>query len=335
LEETAGIFTISLDFELFWGVRDKWTLADYGHNIRAVWQVVPKLLELFTKHGVHATWAAVGFIYLQSIDELLLHMPLTVPNYKKAELSPYNFLNSMQPISEEYLFAPDLIALIQKHASQGQEIGTHTYSHYYCLEEGQTVEDFRNDISQAISIAKSRGVNVKSLIFPRNQFNQDYLKVLKELGIRAFRGNENIWINRPASSSSHAVKVLFQRMGRLLDSYINIFGHNTYPLQACDTLDIYNIPSSRFLRPYSEKLKSLEGLKVKRIKDSMTYAAKNSQVFHLWWHPHEFAMNIGENSQILEEILAHYDHLALQYQMKSFNMGEITEILDRNNSNQL
>jgi hypothetical protein len=46
-------------------------------------------------------------------------------------------------------------------------------------------------------------------------------------------------------------------------------------------------------------------------------------------------MNIGENSQILEEILAHYDHLALQYQMKSFNMGEVTEILDRNNSNQL
>ena len=60
MESKRRIFIISLDFELYWGIRDKRTIADYGKNLRNVHQVVPALLECFQRYGIHATWATVG-----------------------------------------------------------------------------------------------------------------------------------------------------------------------------------------------------------------------------------------------------------------------------------
>lgn len=57
-----------------------------------------------------------------------------------------------------------------------------------------------------------------------------------------------------------------------------------------------------FLRPYSRSLAFGEPLKVKRILDSIEYAAKHSQIYHLWWHPHNFGLHIEENINQLEKI---------------------------------
>jgi hypothetical protein len=51
----TGIFIISLDFELFWGVRDHRTLADYGANILGVRKSIPAMLEMFRRHSSLAT----------------------------------------------------------------------------------------------------------------------------------------------------------------------------------------------------------------------------------------------------------------------------------------
>jgi peptidoglycan/xylan/chitin deacetylase (PgdA/CDA1 family) len=121
-----GIFTVSLDFELFWGVRDHRTLENYGSNIRNVHKVVPRLLELFSRYDVHCTWATVGFLFLNNKNELLANLPLELPAYLKKEYDPYSYLqeNELDPV---YHFAPSLIEQVKK--TRGQEIGTHTYSH--------------------------------------------------------------------------------------------------------------------------------------------------------------------------------------------------------------
>ena len=67
-----------------------------------------------------------------------------------------------------------------------------------------------------------------------------------------------------------------------------------------------DIPSSRFLRPFSKKAKMFEGLRLHRINSGMTYAAKNNFSYHLWWHPHNFGINKNENFEFLEKILEHY-----------------------------
>ena len=65
--DKAGKFVISLDFELFWGVSENKTIKNYGINISNTHDVVNKLLNLFSKYNIEATWATVGFLFFNDI----------------------------------------------------------------------------------------------------------------------------------------------------------------------------------------------------------------------------------------------------------------------------
>lgn len=320
-----GKFVISLDFELMWGVRDKRTIRDYGDNIIGVHKVIPKLLEVFKKYGIKATFSTVGLLFFKTKEELLNNIPNPKPLYDDQNLSPYNgYFESLGKDFEidKYHYAPNLIKEIQKHPEQ--EIGTHTFSHYYCLEQGQTLNDFKADIEGAIAVAKQHNISLTSLVFPRNQFNDDYLKVCSELGIFCYRGNEHSWIYRATNGDD---ETKFRRAFRLLDAYINLSGHNCYSDQYLRSKMPIDIPSSRFLRPFSKKLKILEGLRLRRIKSGMTYAAKNNLTYHLWWHPHNFGVNQNENFAFLEKILNHFTFLNKKHNFQSYSMTNLAEII--------
>ena len=162
-------------------------------------------------------------------------------------------------------------------------------------------------------------LQLESLIFPRNQFNNSYLDVCSELGIKAYRGNESAWFYRATSKEDES---WLRRGIRLLDAYLNISGHNCYSLTKSIPL---NIPSSRFLRPYSPRSQILEKLRLHRILSAMTHAAKKRLVYHLWWHPHNFGVNTQENLLFLQKILEHYLYLQKTYGMESLNMGEVAK----------
>lgn len=317
-----GSFIISLDFELFWGNRDKSTLEKYGKNILGVHTVIPRLLNVFRKYEIKATFSTVGFLFFEDKRELLSNLPEIFPKYKIANLSPYNghFNTLGQNFKEDqYHYAPALIRLIQQYPEQ--EIGSHTFSHYYCLEEGQTVDEFRADINAAIKIAKEKyDIEITSLVFPRNQFNDEYMKVCTESGIFCYRGNEHSWLYKAKNGTDESY---FRRAFRLLDAYINISGHNSYTKEHLRIKYPIDIPASRFLRPYSGKLKFLEKLRLRRIKSDMTYAAKNNLTYHLWWHPHNFGINQNENFSFLQQILSHYQDLKKKYNFRSCTMSEL------------
>ncbi|SDE76367.1 Polysaccharide deacetylase [Pricia antarctica] len=322
---TTGKFVISLDFELFWGMRDHLTLESYGKHILGVREALPRMIEAFEAHQVKGTFATVGFLFASDKEELIASSPKGKPLYVNKNLSPYN--DKFDEIgeneeSDKYHYALSLIELLQKYPNQ--EIATHTFSHYYCLEKGQTKENFRDDLLAAKKIGEAKGISLQSIIFPRNQFNKEYIEVLKDLGITSYRGNEKIWFFN--GGMGEAPK-LMKRAFRLFDSYVNISGHNCYDLEEIKAATPYNIPSSRFLRPYSQKLSLLEDIRLKRILNGMTYAAKNKKVYHLWWHPHNFGVHQEENFKILNKILDHYDALKSKYGFESSTMGEISDRL--------
>ncbi|MCA0152991.1 polysaccharide deacetylase family protein [Winogradskyella vincentii] len=323
--KSTGKFIISLDFELLWGVRDIQTKSSYGRNILGVWEAVPKMLEIFNKYKVKATWATVGFLFTSSKTEIQSFSPECKPQYSNKNLSPYNgHLDLVAETEEEdkYHFASKLINLIKKYPDQ--EIATHTFSHYYCLEDGQTKENFKSDIIAAIDIAKKNEIRIKSLVFPRNQFNRDYLEIIKNAGITSYRGNEKTWFYDPTNGQKDNLK---RRAIRLMDSYLNISGHNSYKLDEISKEEPFNVPSSRFLRPFSTKLKIAESIRLKRIIKSMTHAAKNGEVYHLWWHPHNFGVYQRENFEFLNRILEHYLMLNKKYGFESLTMNELSNIL--------
>ncbi|MBT8308958.1 MAG: polysaccharide deacetylase family protein [Flavobacteriaceae bacterium] len=322
-----GKFVISLDFELLWGMRDKVSKEDYGENIIAVRDILPRMLDLFTEYDVKATFATVGFLFASNKQELLEYCPESKPNYKDDNLSPYNGhfnLLKESEVEDKYHYAADLIELLKEYPEQ--EIGSHTFSHYYCNSEGQSIDEFASDMEAAVKIANAKNIDLKSLIFPRNMVNDDYLKVCESNGINSFRGNEHVWFHKDEKTSR--IKTLAKRGFRLLNAYINVAGHHCYRTEDIAKKKPYDIPASRFLRPYSKRLKILEGIRRKRILKSMTFAARNGEVYHLWWHPHNFGQNQEENFMFLNDILKHYKKLNKTFGFTSITMKDLATQMD-------
>jgi len=323
-----GYFIISLDFEMFWGMRDNKTINSYGNNILEVHNIFPKLLNLFQQYKINATFATVGFLFAENNKELVHYFPKLKPNYDDKNLSPYNYYFSKiknNKNNDKYHYAFNSIKLLLK--KNNHEIASHTFSHYYCLESGQNLEDFKADMNAAIAIGEDKNITLKSLVFPRNQFNKEYLSICKDLGITSYRGNEKSWFYKASMNKEES---FIKRFFRIADSYINLSGHNTFSISNIPKELPYNLPSSRFLRPFNSKLKTIEKYRLNRIKKSMTYAAKHNEIFHLWWHPHNFGDNKKENFQFLTNILKHYGILNSKYNFKSETMTNIANQIKDN-----
>jgi len=316
-----GQLIISLDFELMWGVRDKRTIENYGENVRGVRQVIPSLLHLFEQYHINATFATVGFLFARDKEELLQYRPAVLPEYDKKNYSAYenNYFDRVGSSEKEdiFHFAASLIRMIQQHPQH--EIASHTFSHFYCLENASLLS-FEHDLMAAKKIAGNYGIELKTIVFPRNQYSSKHIDVCKKLGFIAYRGNQSSFIYKPRKNED--INLLI-RGARLTDAYINLTGHHSFdPIQ---NKTMVNIPASCFLRPYSGNLKWADGLRLKRIKNSMLYAARNQKAYHLWWHPHNFGINLKENLSFLEEILKYYQHLHQQFGMESKTMKTIAE----------
>ena len=314
----SGALIISLDFELVWGVFDVIDYRgkiQYFENTRAV---IPEILKEFKNKKIHATWATVGMLFNQSWEEWEENIPGALPEYNNKELSAYRFgKKNRSKNTENICFAPELIRSILKFS--GQEIGTHTYSHYYCLEPGQNSMAFRQDLIKSIEMAEKYGIELKSLVFPRNQLEDEYLKICMERGISNVRSNPDSWYWKDARSEALLTKVArtgdaYFPLGRKSYSKLTMKRKNGLPLEQ---------KASRFYRPV-ETNKLMRKLKLKRVVDEMEIAAKEGEFYHLWWHPHNFGQNPVQSLKDLKYILEKYEILNKKYGFQSMNMMELS-----------
>lgn len=313
-----GAFVISLDYELLWGVWDVTTKEKYGDHIRGVKNVIPALLKTFEDYNIKATFATVGILFSENREGLAGFIPEKKPAYSNPDYNVYlkEFATIGQCENDDpYHFGYSLFEMIRQ---SHHEVATHTFSHYYCLEEGQSEDEFDADIKAAVKIAEEKKIQLTSLVFPRNQINETYLPVLANNGIKVYRGNPVSWIYKPRKFSA---EIPFVRLCRLLDTYFPVSGYNTFSVDRNTTLPV-NVPASRFLKPYNKKLAWLEKLKLKRIMSEMTHAARTNSTYHLWWHPHNFGVNIQENMGNLVTLLKHYQFLHTKYGFTNLTMKE-------------
>lgn len=354
-----GIFTISLDFELHWGGFEKWPLGgssfkfpldlnhgsrgkeasrgqeylpfekhDYSNYFLNTRRVIPEMLKLFAEHEVHVTWATVGMLFHPTRQQLLQYASSEEPGYVEKQLSAYIYIREKgigaDEASDPFHFAPTLIQQIVD--TPHQELATHTFAHYYCNEPGQNAEQFRADLKAAQRSAALFGQQLRSLVFPRNQFNDEYLRICSEEGITAVRSNPRDWFWHIESTQGES---MWKRLNRGLDAYFPIGKENTYPISSLMQQDGYPvcIPASRLLRPYNPKEYFLNVFKVRRICNEMTRAAQAGQVYHLWWHPHNFGAFPKQSLASLELILMHFSQCRAKYAMESRSMMEVANLV--------
>jgi len=318
---SQGYFVISLDMELMWGSQDKRWIHNKRRNAQGTVSMIPRILDLFTERDIHSTWAIVGLLFCANKKRILSIMPENRPRYIDMKLSSYTHLEQIGEDEHEdpNHYAGTLINLIRE--TPHQEIGTHTFSNYYCLAEGQTKEQFRQDIAAAIEAAEPYDIVYHSITFPGNQLNPDYLEIIAENSIHVYRGNEQNWIRNAALMRRFR---FLQRAINPLDTYLNICGPNCQALaETIKTNNFCEIQTSRVLVPYAPKSGWLELLKIRRIMGQMRYAAQNGGIFHLCLHPHQFGSYLERNIKNLTDILNFYSTLKNAYGFKSMTMKEV------------
>ncbi len=328
MHTTKAVFTISLDFELHWGSFEKTSLQTHRKYFENTRKVIPRLLDLFARSDIHATWATVGLLMHENEHSAKANFPKLKPGYTRRELSAYEFIKrygiGANEEQDPFHYADSLILKILSYKSQ--ELGSHTFSHYYCFEDGQNSNQFSEDLSSAQKAASAYKTSLISLVFPRNQFNQDYLKICNQKGIGIARTNPENWWWRVDQSLSNS---LYKRLVRGLDAYFNLGGKTSYSIDTVKKIEgVYLLPASRFLRPFHPYAMYLNKKKINRIIHEMELAAERKEIYHLWWHPHNFGFYPEENLSGLKEIINCFEKLRHGGKMISLNMGEIHHLLE-------
>lgn len=325
MRKVSGVLTISIDFELHWGVSHL-SVSAYERNLRGARVVVPRLLELFSRGGIPVTWATVGFLCCGSKDELMAALPAVENDYYRENLLSDRFMSTLgkNETEDPFHYAASLVAQIVN--TPGQELGTHTLSHFHCLAPGASPEAFQADLKAALDLARRKyGRLIKSIVFPRNQMSAPFLEICADLGIMAYRGVEPAWPYTPSSGDG-----LIKRAVRLADSCIDLTGHHTGDLvPLCSSLPV-NVPSSAFLRPVGRGLE----WRLRRIEAKMEYAARHGRLCHIWWHPHNFGGDVETSMAMLMRLLFRFRQLSDDYGMRAMSMESVaTEMLGVSGSN--
>lgn len=310
----CGRLVISLDFEKMWGIHDM-AWESKKNYIAKVDLIIPEILKIFKEYNISASWATVGMLFFKSKNEMVdFSKDVFRPTYNNPNLSAYSYFDYVED-DDKLHFASEIIAKIME--TPNQEIASHTFSHYYCNEKGQTVEQFENDLKASIEISKQNNIEVKSLIFPRNQYSSEYLLIAKKLGFTAFRGLEQDWIHKLKHKK-------IKRFLAFMCSYIPMSTKECYSINSIPKETPCNIKSSFFFRA-ATKIKLLELMKMARIKSLMKRAAKKRLICHIWFHPHNLSNNIDIGLAQIRELCSYYKKLNEQYGFKSSSMNEIAK----------
>lgn len=313
----TGALVFSLDFEKRWGVRDVPLDRDpYVPHLLGVPDSVRGTLALFRKYDVAATWATVGFLFARTAAERQRFSPAVRPCYADARLDPYGERTGEDEARDPVHYGASLISEIL--ATPRQELGTHTFSHFFCLEPGENMAGaFAADLASARAITEHvAGVTPRSIVFPGNQHNPAFDPVLRAAGIACYRGSPRSWMWKPRRRG----EALGVRALRLVDAYVPLGGtHTAAWADVARPSGLYDVPASYFLRTGSP-------LKLQRVVDALRYAARAGRIIHLWWHPHNFGVDTALHLRDLEAVLVAFRAVRDTLGMQSLSMGEVADI---------
>jgi hypothetical protein len=309
-----GLF-ISLDFELFWGRHSNVEITqDLIRYYEQVHVIVPKIIDLFEKYKISCTWATVGLLAIDSIEEFNEYKPHIIStNEYRYPSNLERFINIYKTGKQgKWINASSLIVDISN--TPLQEIGCHTFSHIFCNEKGINNQIISNDLIAFKRLFNEKfKINTQSLVFPYNQVpNLEELK----LDFKYIRNSSHHPCYRNASINEY--NKTYNRLFRYIDRYISL--SDSFHFSPVKKGNYYLIHESRFL---SINPKIMQYSFYKSVFNEMTFAAQNNLSYHLWWHPHNFCKNINASFSLLESILKHYRNLNDKYNFQSLKMSDV------------
>ena len=113
-------------------------------------------------------------------DGLLSFYENAWPILKEKEIPFILFVNTREVGSYNYM---DWNQIIELHKEKNVEIGNHSHSHEYLVDE--SADFIRNDILKSIKIFENKlGVNSKFFSYPFGEYSIEFKKIIKDLGFK-------------------------------------------------------------------------------------------------------------------------------------------------------
>jgi len=288
-----GVFTVSIDLELAWGIWDHLRPGDCA-AIRRERVVVERLVSLFELYELSATWAVVG--------SLLEQEPLLPDN-----------ANAIGASDLELWSGIDIVQRI-KSASPMQEIGSHSYGHRVFDEKVLRTSAALQDIENARRLHENHEMPFRSFVFPRNVVG--FRRVLSDAGITTYRGVTNHWYLRAPWR--------FWKVTMLLNYLLGCGPPTVVP--SLDEYGMVNLPDSMLLLGRDGVRSIVPARNVQTMAMAgLDRAAATKEVFHLWFHPSNLTYDMERQLSVLEHILAHAARLRRAGLLSTRSMGQVQE----------
>ncbi len=271
-----GSLCISIDLELGWGIRDRPSQRYFELCAEKERSIVRELLALFRRYDVSATWAFVG--------RLLVPGPAPVPGVTSGRSERDGGI----------WYAPDIIDSIRA-ASPTQDLGSHGYEHLSFREID--ADQARADLEAARSVHSAHGLDFTSFVYPRNEVG--HIAVLREMGIRVFRGTEHGWYSRARLAFGERAG----RVANLLDKALPVSPPAAFPT---DHGPLRELPGSmQMLARNGSRRLITPANTLAKVKKGLASAQASGGVFHFWFHPSNFYYETERQLDTLSCILAY------------------------------
>lgn len=309
-----GAFVCSIDTELAWGyahLEDDPSTYEHWESYGRVRDTVERLLALMDRYDIRATFAFVGRLLIdhsnQAETSIYPENPQPAAQYfTESRFSEQEFLDRW--------YAPELIQMVQGAKSE-HEIGSHTFSHMIEGEPGYSKSLFEQDLAAAQQHAKSLGLNLKSLIYPKNRVA--HVDIAARNGFSCYR---SVPVSRTANLPSLPRRVL-----QKLDAYLPVPPAVSYPVKRDG---IWELPATSYYRHTAGWARwQINYVRAAKLKAGIRRAASGKALFHVWFHPYDIASDPKRLLPPLERAFAEVAKLRDAGRLENLTMGEVAESL--------
>lgn len=309
-----GVFTISIDLELAWGLCDVPLTAAHHELIGRERAVVERLLALFEHFRLRATWAIVAHLLLERWERDGAGRPH--PGFPRPVTLGAERDHFFQLPAERHAawWGGDLVTAIRA-ARPAHEIGSHSFSHLLYDEGRANPAAVAADLDAARAIHDRRGLPFDSFVFPRNVIG--FKPLLRRAGARVYRDVTPRWyaglrprpLLRAARLASYLVSSSPPTVRPRLDGGLVALG---------DSLLLLGRDGARALVP---------GAALTRLgRRGLERAAARREVFHLWFHPANLAAGGERPFAVLAAILERAARLIDDGRLENRVMGDFAAL---------
>jgi peptidoglycan/xylan/chitin deacetylase (PgdA/CDA1 family) len=289
----SGALVVSLDLELLWGYHDVGITETLRAQADGTRPAIRRLLDLFERYDVPATWAIVGHLFLDEAERSSdgrAHPSHPRPQYPWVRGDWFDALPRGDATTCPQWYGPDVVDLI-KRALPRQEIGCHTFSHVVMGDPACSPEVARAELERCRALAAEAGVDLRTIVFPRNKVG--HLDVVRESGFEVYRGRDVHPFPRVPARFEDSAQVV----ARLLSK-------PPAPVLPKRTREgLINLPGSIFYMAATDWQRYVPmPVRTVIVKRGVREAARQHAIFHLRLHPEALVFEADRLFAGLEDI---------------------------------